>query len=263
MDETAVQDGTQADTTIPLRNGTPVRNRRGGDDLDGIGTGPTSGPPWYALPPAEASTQTNAAENSLGSQGAVPAASLPDTDLIRLALHKILSSPEFASADQLRAFLRYVVEATCQLPPVTLKGYTIATEALGRGYDFNPTTDPIVRVEAARLRKRLQDYYAGTGQEDPIRIEIPKGSYVPQFILQRRPALPDEPQMGEPSAVPAAPPAPSDQIARPGPELPLPHPAAARPPEPAGFARLFSRRPELVGLVAVVSFVAGLVIGGI
>lgn len=257
MDETAVQDGAHADATALVRSG------RAGQDLDRVGTSRTSGPPWYALPPAGTSSPANAAENTLGSQGTTPAASLPDTDLIRLALHKILSSPEFASADQLRAFLRYVVEATCQLPPVTLKGYTIATEALGRGYDFNPTTDPIVRVEAARLRKRLLDYYAGTGQEDPIRIEIPKGSYVPQFILQRRTALPEEPQLGEPPAVPAQPLAPSEPSVQPEPDVPLPHPAEVRPPEPVGFARLFSRRPELVGLVAVVSFVAGLVIGGI
>ncbi|MEH0071550.1 hypothetical protein V6L77_16495 [Pannonibacter sp. Pt2-lr] len=62
-----------------------------------------------------------------------------------------------------------------------LKGYTIATQALGRDDSFNPATDPIVRVEAARLRKRLEDYYEGTGHNDPVRIIIPKGSYQPGF----------------------------------------------------------------------------------
>lgn len=102
-------------------------------------------------------------------------------DIIRLTLHKITQSPEFAASIQLRQFLTFVVEASIADPPVPLKGYTIATQALGRDDSFNPATDPIVRVEAARLRKRLEDYYEGTGHNDPVRIIIPKGSYQPGF----------------------------------------------------------------------------------
>ena len=62
-----------------------------------------------------------------------------------------------------------------------LKAYTIAVEALGRGTDFDPQTDPIVRVEAVRLRQALARYYSGTGRDDPLVIEVPRGSYVPAF----------------------------------------------------------------------------------
>ncbi|WP_156510375.1 hypothetical protein [Labrenzia sp. OB1] len=100
---------------------------------------------------------------------------------IRRALARTLKSPEFHSAPQLCAFLRFVGTATLKHGRDSLKGYTIAVEALGRPEEFNPVTDPIVRVEAARLRRRLEKYYAGSGSEDPVRIVIPKGSYAPEF----------------------------------------------------------------------------------
>ena len=105
-------------------------------------------------------------------------------DDIRLALHKVLSSSEFSSVFQLRSFLNYVVSKAIADRPDEVKGYTIAVEALGRDVSFNPVTDPIVRVEAARLRRRLAKYYSGSGKSDPIVIEIPKGSYVPVFTLR-------------------------------------------------------------------------------
>lgn len=105
-------------------------------------------------------------------------------DDIRLILHKVLSSPEFSSVVQLRSFLSYVVSKVIDDRPDEIKGYTIAVEALGRDVSFNPITDPIVRVEAARLRQRLARYYTGSGKNDPIVIAIPKGSYVPAFTLR-------------------------------------------------------------------------------
>lgn len=103
------------------------------------------------------------------------------SDDIRLALHKVLNSPEFNSVVQLRSFLNYVVTKAVEDRPDEIKGYTIAVEALGRDASFDPVSDPIVRVEAARLRRRLDKYYAGSGAEDPLIIEIPKGTYAPQF----------------------------------------------------------------------------------
>lgn len=100
---------------------------------------------------------------------------------IRRALARTLKSPEFHSAPQLCAFLRFVGTATLKHGRDSLKGYTIAVEALGRPEEFNPVTDPIVRVEAARLRRRLEKYYSGSGSGDPVRIVIPKGSYAPEF----------------------------------------------------------------------------------
>lgn len=108
----------------------------------------------------------------------------PSEDEARCILNKILSSPEFSSVVQLRAFLAYIVTAAIENRPEEIKGYTIAIEALGRDTSFNPASDPIVRVEAARLRKRLSSYYAGTGSDDPVIIEIPKGSYAPVFVYR-------------------------------------------------------------------------------
>jgi len=102
-------------------------------------------------------------------------------DQIQSALFNALKSPEFRSAPQLRAFLEFVVRAALDNKLEKIKGYTIAVEALGRPEDFNPVTDPIVRVEAARLRRRLVKYYTGSGLSDPVRISIPKGSYAPSF----------------------------------------------------------------------------------
>jgi hypothetical protein len=109
-------------------------------------------------------------------------APVPCEEQIEAALNNTLNSPEFQSAPQLRAFLGFVVNATLSRQQEKIKGYTIAVEALGRPEDFNPVTDPIVRVEAARLRRRLEKYYAGSGADDPVRISIPKGSYAPEFL---------------------------------------------------------------------------------
>jgi hypothetical protein len=66
-------------------------------------------------------------------------------------------------------------------PQQKLKAYTIAVEALDRGADFDPQVDPIVRVEAVRLRQALARYYSGAGRDDPLVIEVSRGSYVPAF----------------------------------------------------------------------------------
>jgi len=101
----------------------------------------------------------------------------PTTDEIRAALDRILDSRAFRTSPQLTAFLRFVVEAELAGGPERIKGYTIAVEALGRGEDFDPQTDPIVRVEAARLRRALERYYAEAGDAEPVVIDLPRGSY--------------------------------------------------------------------------------------
>ena len=105
----------------------------------------------------------------------------PTTEEIRAALDRIAVSEAFCASPQLVAFLRYVVEATLRGSQDRIKGYTIAVEAFGRGDDFNPQDDPIVRVEAMRLRRALQRYYANGGRDDSVRIVLPLGSYVPEF----------------------------------------------------------------------------------
>ena len=105
----------------------------------------------------------------------------PSADEIRSALDRVLASEPFRGSPQLAAFLRYVVETTLRGEADRLKGYTIAIEALGRSESFDPQTDPIVRVEAVRLRRAMSRYYGDEGSREPVIIELPLGSYVPIF----------------------------------------------------------------------------------
>jgi hypothetical protein len=100
---------------------------------------------------------------------------------IRAALDRILASAQLRAAPQLTAFLRFVVDRALAHDEAHIKGYTIATEALGRDASFDPANDPIVRVEAGRLRRALDRYYAEAGADDPVHIELPRGSYAPVF----------------------------------------------------------------------------------
>jgi hypothetical protein len=81
----------------------------------------------------------------------------------------------------LSRFLRYVVEETMAGRSSAIKEYTLGLNVFDRGEEFNPRLDPIVRVQARNLRSRLDKYYLTQGAEDPIRIELPKGTYVPVF----------------------------------------------------------------------------------
>jgi hypothetical protein len=108
-------------------------------------------------------------------------ASAPSADQVQGALDRVLASDVFRGSPQLAAFLRYVVEATLRGEADRIKGYTIAIEAFGRDETFDPQTDPIVRVEAARLRRAIHRYYADAGAGDTVQIELPLGSYVPAF----------------------------------------------------------------------------------
>jgi len=100
---------------------------------------------------------------------------------IRAELERMLESPELKEKPMLCGFLGFVVEETLAGRVHEIKGYTVATQVFGRRGDFNPTIDPIVRIQAGRLRRTLESYYSGRGSQDPVRIEIGKGSYVPIF----------------------------------------------------------------------------------
>ena len=105
----------------------------------------------------------------------------PSPAEIRAELDRMVATEPFQGSPQLVAFLRFVVETTLRGDGDRLKGYTIALEALGRDDRFDPQTDPIVRVEAARLRRAIERYYAGPGAGDPIVIELQRGHYMPVF----------------------------------------------------------------------------------
>ena len=108
---------------------------------------------------------------------------MPDerTTQIRAALERILASPGFTGAGRLGPFLRYVVERGLKGDAAGLKESVLGVEVFQRSPDYDPRTDPIVRVEARRLRSRLEEYYSGDGASDPVRISLPKGGYVPVF----------------------------------------------------------------------------------
>jgi TolB-like protein/tetratricopeptide (TPR) repeat protein len=100
---------------------------------------------------------------------------------VRQALDRVLGSPEFASAARLSSFLRYVVTETLEGRSASLKGYSIAVDVFDRPADFDQSSDPIVRVEASRLRRALAHYYQESGTGDPVIIVLPRGAYVPAF----------------------------------------------------------------------------------
>ena len=103
---------------------------------------------------------------------------------IRGQLNRILSSREFQATERMRDFLTFVVEEALAGRADRLKGYTIATKVFSRSSDFDAAQDPIVRIQAGRLRRALERYCLVAGGRDPIRIDIPKGRYVPFFIEQ-------------------------------------------------------------------------------
>ena len=90
----------------------------------------------------------------------------------------------------MQQFLEYIVNETLAGRGDRLKGYNIAVEVFDRPETFDPVVDPLVRIEAARLREKLREYYDTDGQADPVRIELPKGTYTPQIAFQQ-PAAPD------------------------------------------------------------------------
>lgn len=97
-------------------------------------------------------------------------------------LEKVLQSRTLQNSESLKAFLRFVVEKTIIDQDVPLKEYTIATEVFGRDSDYDPRIDSVVRVQAGRLRSKLQEYYFTEGKCDQIIIDLPKGHYHPVFI---------------------------------------------------------------------------------
>ena len=113
---------------------------------------------------------------------------LPAPDEVRAQLERMMASDDFNRSPQLGAFLRFVVESVLQGKSDRIKAYTIGVDVLRRDAKFDPQLDPIVRVEATRLRRTIDRYYAGLGADDAIRIDLPRGSYIPTF--SRRPALP-------------------------------------------------------------------------
>jgi hypothetical protein len=106
---------------------------------------------------------------------------------IRIQLQKVLTSADFASADRLRRFLEFVVTQTLEGRVDQLKESIIGLEVFKRS-SFDPKSDATVRTAATRLRAKLEEYYKGPGKDDSLRIELPKGHYIPEFLCTSKPA---------------------------------------------------------------------------
>jgi len=129
--------------------------------------------------------------------GAVP------REVVRAALERILRWESFAASKRLSSFLRFVVEHTLSGETAEIKEYRIGVEVYGRGPAFDSRIDNIVRVEASRLRSKLRAYYEGIGADDPVGIEIPKGTYTPVFYRRSGAAAPEPPKFSSVVSLPS------------------------------------------------------------
>jgi TolB-like protein len=113
-----------------------------------------------------------------------------DSDLkaVREQLARILNSGSFAHSQRRQRFLEYIVNETLAGRGGRLKGYNVGIEVFDRPESFDPAIDPIVRIEAGRVREKLREYYDTDGLHDPIRIDLPKGAYTPQIEFREEAA---------------------------------------------------------------------------
>ena len=107
---------------------------------------------------------------------------MPPAEQCQQQVHRIIHSATFRNALTLQQLFQFLADKAIAGAKEGLKEYTIGVEAFGRKQDFDPKTDPIVRVQIHRLRQKLKEYYDAEGSHDPILIEIPKGHYLPSFV---------------------------------------------------------------------------------
>jgi hypothetical protein len=110
----------------------------------------------------------------------------PTIEAVQASLDAVLACTELRLSERNRRFLAFVVSETVAGNAERIKAYSIGVDVFGRDDSFDPTTDPIVRIEATRIRTALAAYYIGPGLGDSIRISIPPGSYVPSFSWSPR-----------------------------------------------------------------------------
>ena len=125
---------------------------------------------------------------------------------IRAELQRVLMSADFDVPERARKFLSYVVEEALAGRAERIKAYSIATEVFGRDASFDAQGDPVVRIEAGRIRRALERYFLTSGQDDPIVLTMPKGGYVPIFTRRDQPfAEPETAPAVEQAAPPPSP----------------------------------------------------------
>lgn len=114
------------------------------------------------------------------------AAAALDARAIREQLERVLTSATFKQADRLKRFLNFIVDEAVEGRGNELKEYVVAVRVFEKEDSFDPRTDPLVRVQARRLRARLTQYYREEGQDDQVVIDLPKGRYTPHFKARER-----------------------------------------------------------------------------
>ncbi|HEY9141159.1 MAG TPA: hypothetical protein VIN93_09720 [Bryobacteraceae bacterium] len=124
-------------------------------------------------------------------------------DSVREELERVLASHEFRSSKRSQEFLRYVIENTLSGHGDLLKERTIGIDVFGRSADYDPSDDATVRVKTGEVRKRLGLYYSTEGSQDPLRIELPFGTYVPEFRPAPAGAAAVAPEAAHPLPAPA------------------------------------------------------------
>jgi len=111
---------------------------------------------------------------------------MPPRAEVEAALARIQEWPGLARSPQLARFLNYIVTARLDGNEAGIKAYSIAVDVFGRPQSFDPQSDPIVRVQARRLRALLEEYYAAEGAAEPVIFYLPVGRYIPEFRVPGR-----------------------------------------------------------------------------
>src|SRR3989441_5932225 len=108
-------------------------------------------------------------------------APIAEREQFLVQIDRLIGSHVLHGSESLCKLLRYLAEHALHHPGAPLKEYQIATEVFGRPADFDPQSDSTIRVQAGRLRMKLAEYYSSEGADDPIIVEVPKGTYVLSF----------------------------------------------------------------------------------
>src|SRR4051812_21859543 len=170
--------------------------------------------------------------------------------LVQDELQRVVVIRDFMPSERKRRFLKYVVQETLAGRADRIKAYTIAVNVFDRDPSFDPLADPVVRIEAGRLRRCLEHYYLAEGAADRIRITIPKGGYVPHFIVTQEAAPSvlkalgdaDQPNAGQLAEIIPAKAAADPALAVTG---------SSSPPSASSRLRLLKRRRWLVSILSL------------
>src|SRR5437868_3935997 len=136
------------------------------------------------MPRAKARDTPEHRSRKMKAQTAAPTSASIEPDEVRQALENLLWSKYFVNAHKKQKFVRLICDYYLEGRAQELNEHILGYDVFGRDSSYNPSNDPIVRVFAHEIRKKLEAYYANEGANDPVRLEIPAGSYQPVFTRQ-------------------------------------------------------------------------------